>query len=90
MTDIPKLLEVHEELADFASQYSNTPTDDILELLMGLDHVYGTIQLLGILLKREGPDFKLREGFLKVVRGGHFSLLLRPAICTMQPTLQVG
>jgi len=61
LTDIPKLLEVHEELADFASQYSNTPTDDILELLMGLDHVYGTIQLLGILLKREGPDFKLRS-----------------------------
>ena len=61
LTDIPKTLEVVEDLTDFASQYSNTPTRDILEVLRGLDHVYGCIQLLGILLLREGAEFRVGD-----------------------------
>ena len=61
LTDIPKALEVHEDLADFAGQYANTSTWDVVEVLKGLGHVYGSVQLLGILLKREGPDFSLGD-----------------------------
>ena len=61
LTDIPKAAEIHEDLADFAGQYANTSTRDVVEVLKGLRHVYGSVQLLGILLKREGPDFSLGE-----------------------------
>merc|ERR1719499_2403886 len=59
LTDIPETLEIHEDLTDFAGKYKNSPTSDILEILKSLDHVYGSIQLLGIVLQREGPDFRL-------------------------------
>ena len=61
LTDIPKAVEIHEDLADFAGQYANTSTRDVVEVLKGLRHVYGSVQLLGILLKREGPDFSLGD-----------------------------
>ena len=61
LTDIPKALEVHEDLADFTGQYANTSTWDVVQVLKGLGHVYGSVQLLGILLKREGPDFSLGD-----------------------------
>ena len=59
LTDIPKTLEMDEDMEDFAGQYANTSTRDLVEMLNGLEHVYGSIQLLGILLRREGPDFLL-------------------------------
>eukprot|EP00092_Neocalanus_flemingeri_P018371 GFUD01019880.1.p1 GENE.GFUD01019880.1~~GFUD01019880.1.p1 ORF type:complete len:1110 (+),score=249.46 GFUD01019880.1:78-3407(+) len=61
LTDIPKILEIHEDLADFATQYQHTSSRDIVEILRSLQHVYGAIQLCGILLHREGPDFQVGE-----------------------------
>lgn len=61
LTDIPKTLEMDEDMEDFAGQYANTSTRDLVEMLNGLEHVYGSIQLLGILLRREGPDFRVGE-----------------------------
>ena len=65
LTDIPKTLEILEDLTDFGAQYSNTSTRDILEILKSLDHVYGSIQLLGIVLQREGADFRLGDQSVK-------------------------
>ena len=59
LTDIPKMMEVTEDLTDLASKFAEAETRDILEAVRSLDHVYGTIQLLGLLLRREGPDFRL-------------------------------
>merc|ERR1719481_1327346 len=61
LTDIPKIAEVREDLADFAHQYRDTPTREIVEILRNLQHVYGRIQLLGILLQREGPEFYIDD-----------------------------
>jgi len=61
LTDIPKILEIHEDLSDFANQYKHTSSRDIVEILRSLQHVYGSIQLCGILLHREGPDFRVGE-----------------------------
>ena len=61
LQDIPKTMEIHEDTVDFAGQYANTATRDVVEVLKSIDHVNGTIQLLGILLKREGPDFKVGD-----------------------------
>jgi len=61
LTDIPKILEIHEDLSDFATQYQHTSSRDIVEILRSLQHVYGSIQLCGILLQREGPDFQVGE-----------------------------
>merc|ERR1719481_240949 len=41
LTDIPKIPEITEELKDFATQYKDTPTRDILEILRNLQHKYG-------------------------------------------------
>ena len=59
LREVPKIPKIKEELTNFACQYNNTNTVDILEVLRNLPHIYGSIQLLGILLRREGPDFLL-------------------------------
>jgi len=61
LTDIPKTLDIKEDLSDFATQYQHTSSRDILEILRNLPHVYGSIQLCGILLHREGPDFHIGD-----------------------------
>lgn len=61
LTDIPKILEINEDLSDFAGQYQHTSSRDIVQILRNLPHVYGSIQLCGILLHREGPDFQIGE-----------------------------
>lgn len=42
-------------------EYRNQPTSDILEAFRNLEGYYGKCQLLGYLLKREGPDFQVEE-----------------------------
>ena len=59
LTEIPKIAEIKEDLTNFACQYNNTNTVDILEVLRNLPHIFGSIQLLGILLRREGSEFRL-------------------------------
>lgn len=61
LTDIPQLPEIREELVDMAAQYRHHPTHEILGVIATCKHFYGQIQLCGILLEREGPDFSWND-----------------------------
>ncbi|XP_023336391.1 probable phosphorylase b kinase regulatory subunit beta isoform X4 [Eurytemora carolleeae] len=62
LTDIPKVVQINEEYHDYAKEYENTPTHEILEVLRNLNHLYGRIQLCGIILEREDSNFQIEEG----------------------------
>ena len=38
-------------------EFHEKPTDEIVGVILKLDHLFGKIQLLGILLQRHGEDF---------------------------------
>jgi phosphorylase kinase alpha/beta subunit len=61
LTDIPKQTRIEEEARDFADEYKSAPSYEIVELIANTSHLYGKIQLCGILLTREGPDFPIGE-----------------------------
>jgi len=59
LTDIPKMEEISEQYHDFSTQYKFAPTHELVNLLGNLRHLYGQIQVFGLLLFREGPDFQI-------------------------------
>eukprot|EP00094_Tigriopus_californicus_P001874 TCALIF_01806-PB protein Name:"Similar to CG8475 Probable phosphorylase b kinase regulatory subunit beta (Drosophila melanogaster)" AED:0.09 eAED:0.09 QI:765/1/1/1/0.81/0.82/17/82/1165 len=61
LTDIPKQRPIVEDKRDFKSEFENSSTSDILAALLGSFHLYGSIQMLGIILKREGPNFMVGD-----------------------------
>jgi len=61
LTDIPKQQRIEEELRDFTSDFHNSPTHEIVDMIVSMNHVHGKLQLCGILLAREGCHFQIRE-----------------------------
>ena len=41
----------------FQTEFKDTPSNMIESEILSTDHMYGKIQLLGILLKRHGKDY---------------------------------
>ncbi|XP_044266154.1 probable phosphorylase b kinase regulatory subunit beta isoform X5 [Tribolium madens] len=58
LTDVPRVLNYHDELKDF-SHYKKNTTHEIIEAIKQTESLYGKCQLFGILLKREGGHFKV-------------------------------
>ncbi|XP_008194133.2 probable phosphorylase b kinase regulatory subunit beta isoform X3 [Tribolium castaneum] len=58
LTDVPRVLNYHDELKDFLHFKKNT-TLEIVETIKQSESLYAKCQLFGILLKREGGDFKV-------------------------------
>jgi len=61
LTDIPKQSRIDEEWRDFATEYKAKPSHEIVELIANTNHLFGKIQLCGILLTRDGPDFPIGD-----------------------------
>jgi len=61
LTDIPRTMDIKETYHDFVTEFKLAPTQHIVQTLTGLGHLYGRIQLCGLLLGREGPDFMLGQ-----------------------------
>ena len=45
----------------FQREFYEAPTQEIVDLILKIDHLYGKIQLLGILLFRHGEDFMVGD-----------------------------
>ncbi|XP_049821937.1 probable phosphorylase b kinase regulatory subunit beta isoform X1 [Aethina tumida] len=58
LTDVPRVLHYQEENKD-CSIYVNKSTGEIVEAIKSMDNLYAKCQLFGILLKREGKNFKV-------------------------------
>ncbi len=41
--------------------FQHFPTHEIVEMILNIDHLFGKIQLLGILLRRHGEDFMVGD-----------------------------
>jgi len=62
LTDIPKSRGIPEDLRNVAAEYEHSPSYEILDILRSMiGNLYGSIQLCGILLRREGPDFQVGD-----------------------------
>lgn len=61
LTDIPRALAVQEEVVDFANRYQDSSSWEVAEMVRNCGHLLGGIQLCGLLLKREGPNFMIGE-----------------------------
>lgn len=61
LTDIPKLAEIDEEYHDYAAEFKFVSTHEIVQVVTSLRNLYGQIQLYGILMHREGPEFRIGE-----------------------------
>ncbi|XP_015515633.1 probable phosphorylase b kinase regulatory subunit beta isoform X1 [Neodiprion pinetum] len=57
LTDVPRALSYSEELKEY-SKYMKEPLCNILDEIRNTDGLYAKCQLYGILLKREGIDYK--------------------------------
>ncbi|XP_018908570.1 probable phosphorylase b kinase regulatory subunit beta isoform X2 [Bemisia tabaci] len=56
LTDVPKASEYLEEMK-LVTNFQDKPTCDLIEALRNCSGLYDKCQLLGILLKREGPSY---------------------------------
>jgi len=65
LTDIPKTLEMIEDKQDYVKLFESRPSNEIVSAMNGLNHMYGHIQLCGLLLRREGPEFWLGDVTVK-------------------------
>merc|ERR1719186_543769 len=65
LTDIPTTVEIVEDKQDYVKLYKDWPTHEIVKVMSGLQHMYGHIQLLGLLMEREGPNFWLGDATVK-------------------------
>jgi hypothetical protein len=45
----------------FQREFHEAPTHEIVDLILKIDHLFGKIQLLGILLFRHGEDFMVGD-----------------------------
>ena len=52
LTDIPKQQRIEEELRDFTNDFHNSPSHEIVDMIINMNHVHGKLQLCGILLAR--------------------------------------
>ncbi|XP_072377153.1 probable phosphorylase b kinase regulatory subunit beta isoform X2 [Diabrotica undecimpunctata] len=60
LTDVPRVLDFQDEAKDYTS-YSNKGTNEIIEMLRSLESISAKCQLFGILLKREGRQFRVHH-----------------------------
>lgn len=66
LTDIPKSKGMMEELRNVASDYEQTASWEIVDIMRSMTgNMYGYIQLCGILLRREGPNFQVDDVSVK-------------------------
>ena len=61
LTDIPRALAVQEEVLDFVNGYQDVSSWEVADMIQNCGHLLGCIQLCGLLLKREGPNFMIGE-----------------------------
>ena len=61
LTDIPRGLAIQEEVVDFANRYQDASSWEVAEMARNCGHLLGGIQLCGLLLKREGPNYMIGE-----------------------------
>jgi len=62
LTDIPKSRGILEDLRNVAAEFEQTPSFEILDIMRNMNgNLYGSIQLCGILLRREGPNFQVGD-----------------------------
>ena len=61
LTDIPRALAVQEEVLDFVNGYQDASSWEVADMIQNCGHLLGCIQLCGLLLKREGPNFMIGE-----------------------------
>ena len=45
----------------FQKEFQYSPTNVIVDMILNIDHLFGKIQLLGILLQRHGDDFMVGD-----------------------------
>ncbi|KAJ8920978.1 hypothetical protein NQ315_015773 [Exocentrus adspersus] len=60
LTDIPRILNYQDELKDF-SYFKNKNTYEIIDAINNLESIYARCQLFGILLNKEGRNFKVQD-----------------------------
>ena len=61
LTDIPRFVPIQEEVVDYASRYQDVPSWEVAEIARNCGHLLGSIQLCGLLLRREGPCYMIGE-----------------------------
>lgn len=59
------------------------PTHEVINVLRSVSTLHGQTQLLGILLRREGPDFEVdgHPGESAVIQGRKGDLMLASVVC---------
>ncbi|XP_028128298.1 probable phosphorylase b kinase regulatory subunit beta isoform X2 [Diabrotica virgifera virgifera] len=60
LTDVPRVLDFQDEAKDYTS-YSNQGTNEIIEMIRSVESISAKCQLFGILLKREGRQFRVHH-----------------------------
>lgn len=60
LTDVPRVIDSHEELKNFG-HFEHKPTYDIIDEIKHNDNIYAQCQLYGFLLKREGPNYEVGD-----------------------------
>jgi phosphorylase kinase alpha/beta subunit len=65
LTDVPKAIVFTDPYYE-VKEYAESPTAEIIEAFRNIEGYYGKCQLLGYLLKREGPDFLVDDDDLTV------------------------
>nr|XP_023013016.1 probable phosphorylase b kinase regulatory subunit beta isoform X1 [Leptinotarsa decemlineata] len=58
LTDIPRMMDYNDELKDYSS-FKFKSTYEIVEGISAIESLFARCQLFGILLKREGPQFRV-------------------------------
>ncbi|CAL4083790.1 unnamed protein product, partial [Meganyctiphanes norvegica] len=64
LTDVPQAIQYSEDNIDFKDMM-NQPTHEVLNVLRSVSTLHGQTQLLGIVLRREGPDFLIDGSTVK-------------------------
>ena len=61
------LFRIEEEVRDFATEYKSAPSQEIVQWIANTSHLFGKIQLCGILLTREGPGVLFIKLFILII-----------------------
>ncbi len=61
LTDIPQHRPLVEEDVNFADEFKGRSSSEISSAVVSCGHLYGSIQLLGLLLEKEGGDFMVGD-----------------------------
>ncbi|XP_063877835.1 probable phosphorylase b kinase regulatory subunit beta isoform X2 [Scylla paramamosain] len=93
LTDVPRAITYSEDSMSFKDMELQ-PTHEVINVLRSVSTLHGQTQLLGILLRREGPDFQIDghpvavrlERLLKEVSVCHFWGAMRLAAALLKKT----